>query len=99
MLEFSKSVFDTLLKSAPSKRNTYEECEFSLYLQKHVFDKFLMDEEVALAELDFNAFELSHVIPEGYSEMYRRTSIGWAKGFNKYLKDLPAIFVNEKSFF
>ena len=99
MLEFSKRVFYTLLRSAPSKRDASEKCEFSPYLQQYVFDKLLVDEEVALAELDFNAFELSHAIPEGYSEMYRRTSIGWAKGFNKYLKDLPAIFVNEKNFF
>lgn len=98
-MEFNKQRFFRALLEAPKEEPILEPAEHSDYLQQQVFDKLNAGEAVKLAELDWSAFELRHVTPEGYAKPYEKLHMGWLQGINRFLRKVPAVNLNEKGFF
>ena len=70
MLEFNKDRFLSLLCAAPKIEPVIEEPEHSEYVQS-LIDTFKKEGRLDLTEINFDAFDLCHVTPEGYTRMYR----------------------------
>lgn len=98
-MEFDKQKFLQNLLDAPAEEPLLEPSEHSEYLQKQVFAKLAADEAVDLTSLDWDAFELRHVTPEGYARQHERIHGGWLQGINYYLQTAPAVPLTEKGFF
>ena len=98
-MEFDKRRFLQALLDAPEEKPFLEPPEHSEYLQKQVFDKLTAGEEFRWLDLDWDAFDLRHVTPARYAQMYERTHCGWLQGVNHLLHDVPAASLNEKCFF
>jgi len=98
-MEFDKSKFIQNLLDAPAEDPFLEQPEHSDYLQKQVFDKLAAGETVDLTTLDWNAFDLRHVTPEGYVEQYEDEHKDWVMGANWLLRKSPAVCLNQKVFF
>lgn len=98
-MEFDKQRFLQTLLEAQEERPLLEPPEHSEYLQTYVFDKLKADETFDLTELDWNAFDLRHVTPEGYLQRYEQLHRDWLYGINHFLRETPAIRVDEKRFF
>ncbi|MCI6361973.1 hypothetical protein [Intestinimonas butyriciproducens] len=66
MLEFNKDRFLSLLCAAPKIEPVIEEPEHSEYVQS-LIDTFKKEGRLDLTEINFDAFDLCHVTPEGYA--------------------------------
>ena len=73
-MEFDKRRFLQALLDAPEEKPFLEPPEHSEYLQKQVFDKLTAGEEFRWLDLDWDAFDLRHVTPARYAQMYERTN-------------------------
>lgn len=98
-MEFDKQRFVRALLDAPEEAPLFEPPEHSDYLQREVFDKLAAGEKVDLTSLDWDAFDLRHVTPEGYAKQYEKPHKGWLQGINHFLRKVPAANSNEKGFF
>ena len=98
-MEFDKRRFLQALLDAPEEKPFLEPPEHSEYLQKQVFDKLTAGEEFRWLDLDWDAFDLRHVTPEGYAQPYEQLHCGWLQGVNHLLRDIPAASLNGKRFF
>ena len=98
-MEFDKQRFVQALLDAPKEAPLLEPSEHSDYLQREVFDKLVAGEQVDLASLNWDAFDLRHVTPKGYTEQYEKPHKGWLQGINGFLHKVPAANSNEKGFF
>lgn len=98
-MEFDKQRFIHALLEAPIETSLLEPPEHSEYLQTQVFDKLAVDDRVDLQALDWDAFDLRHVTPEGYNQQYHRIHKGWLQGINHFLRKTPAASLAEKGFF
>ena len=98
-MEFDKRRFLQALLDAPEEKPFLEPPEHSEYLQKGGGDKLTAGEEFRWLDLDWDAFDLRHVTPARYAQMYERTHCGWLQGVNHLLHDVPAASLNEKRFF
>lgn len=98
-MEFDKLRFLQTLQDVPVEQPLLETPEHSEYLQTHVFDKLSASQPLDLTELDWNAFELRHVMPADYVHQYNWTHQGWLRGINALLHKTPAENLKEKGFF
>ena len=98
MLEFDKQCFEELLRSAPPKKELIEQPEFSPYVQE-VFDTLAREGELDFTKIDWNAFDLCHVTPPGYENIYTHTNSGWIKGFIEFCRKTPTAQLHQRTFF
>lgn len=98
-MEFDKQKFFRNLMDAPAEEPFLEPPEHSEYLQKQVFDKLAAEKTADLKSLDWDAFDLRHVTPENCGKQYETMHKGWLRDFNRYLRKIPAISLNQKRFF
>ncbi len=98
-MEFDKQRFFQSLLDMPAEQPLLETPEHSDYLQKQVFDKLAADQPIDLTDLDWDAFELRHVIPNGLDTQHGRIHYGWLCGVNAILHNIPAANLSEKRFF
>jgi hypothetical protein len=99
MLEFDRTIFAALLSTALPKQSVSEDGEHSEYLQKQVFDVLRAKENIDLRKIDFGAFELCHVIPDGYMNRNMQSENGWLLRFNQYIKQTPPVSLKQRQFF
>ena len=98
MLEFSKERFAELLLTAPSKEPYVAAPEHSAYVQT-LMDQMKESEELDLACIAWDAFNVHHVTPHDYEKLYLRTSKGWTKGIIHFCKETPAVLLQKRTFF
>lgn len=83
----------------PAWESIPEPAEHNEYLQKNVFDELLQGHPLDLLKLDFDAFTLRDVTPEAYRGIMADNLSGWAKRFNKFVKETPVAVQKESVFF
>lgn len=98
MAEFDKLLFLQTLRELPELRSPLREPHYNKYLAQ-VFQKLQEDGTVDLETLDLSGVSLHDLTPKGYPSIYREVSRGWAMGLNKFLKDTPAAYLKQKTFF
>lgn len=76
MLEFHRDRFVQLLHEVPAKETILSEPKYSPYLQT-VMDTVKKDGVLNLAMINWLAFEMEEVTPEGLNDICRRTESGW----------------------
>ena len=76
MLEFHRDRFAQLLHEVPAKETILPEPKYSPYLQT-VMDTVKKDGVLNLAMINWLAFEMEEVTPEGLNDICRRTESGW----------------------
>lgn len=98
MLDFNKERFLSLLCAAPKIEPVIEEAEQSEYVQT-LIDAFEKDGRLELDRIDFNAFDLCHVTPQGYSRIYDHVKDGWVKGIVRFCRNTPPAHLQQRTFF
>lgn len=98
-MEFDRNRFLQALLDAPEEVPLLDPPEHSDYLQKQVFDKLEAGEGIRWPDLDWDAFDLRHVTPEGYAWRYGELHRSWLMGINEALRETPAACLREKGFF
>lgn len=98
MLEFNKERFLSLLCAAPEIEPVIEEAEHSEYV-KSLVDAFQKDGRLDLNQINFDAFDLCHVTPKGYSRIYDRVKDGWVKGVVHFCRKTPTAHLQKRAFF
>ena len=98
MAEFDKQFFLQALRELPERRSPLREPQYSQYLAQ-IFQKLKEDGALDLETLDLSGVSLHDLTPEGYPSIYQEVSRGWAMGLNKFLKDTPAAYLKQKTFF
>lgn len=99
MVQFDKDMFlDTLRYTAAPSKITISGVH-SEYLQREVFDKLKRGESVDLMALDWNAFDMCHVTPQGYDERYESNNRSWLRGLNRHFRRAEAVSLLRRNFF
>lgn len=98
MLDFHKERFLSLLCAAPKIEPVIEEAERSEYVQT-LIDTFKRDGCLDLGTINFDAFDLRHVTPEGYSRIYDHVKDGWVKGIVRFCRNTPPAHLQQRTFF
>lgn len=99
MSEFDKNCFLRLLREAPEGVSLDIRAEHSEYLQKNVFDRLKTEGTFALDKLDWDAFQLCHVIPEDREELLARVKKDWVSGLHGFLRHFAAAPLTDRAFF
>lgn len=76
MLEFYRDRFVQLLHDVPAKEPVLSEPKYSPYLQS-VMDTAKKEGVLNLAMINWLAFEMEEVTPEGLNDICRRTESSW----------------------
>ena len=98
MAEFDKLLFLQTLRELPERRSPLREPHYNKYLAQ-VFDGLRKNSSLDLMALDLSAVSLHDLTPKGYSDVYRNVAQGWAQGLNHFLKETPAAYLKQKTFF
>ena len=99
MLEFDKDTFARLLMEAPPRKQVVDTPTFSPYIQSVLDTLKAPEAELDLTKINWNAFELSDVTPEGYETLYPHVNDGWIKTFISFCKKAPSHQLQKRSFF
>ena len=91
MAEFDKLLFLQTLRELPERRSPLREPHYNKYLAQ-VFDGLRKNSSLS-------AVSLHDLTPKGYSDVYRNVAQGWAQGLNHFLKETPAAYLKQKTFF
>ena len=98
-MEFAIKQLSELLREVPPRHITSEKGVHSDYLQTVVFDRLARGEPVDFARLDWNAFEMCHLLPESYGNDCLFIEKGWAQGLNHRLQNAPPAQPKDQKFF
>ena len=98
MAEFDKLLFLQTLRELPERRSPLREPHYNKYLAQG-FDGLRKNSSLDLMALDLSAVSLHDLTPKGYSDVYRNVAQGWAQGLNHFLKETPAAYLKQKTFF
>ena len=99
MIEFNIAAFAERLAKLPVRVSPPEPGTHSQYLQENVFDMLRQNGKLDLRELDCDAFSYQDVTPKSYCSCFASTQSGWAKTFNRFVKDTGASSRKEPTFF
>lgn len=98
MAEFDKLRFLQTLRELPEHKSPLREPQYNAYLAQ-VLDGLRKNGSLDLTSLDLSAVPLHDLTPEGYSDVYQSVAQGWAQGLNHFLKETPAAYLKQKTFF
>ena len=98
MLEFYKDRFAQLLHEAPAKDPVLSKQKHSPYLQS-VMDTVKKDGVLHLAMINWSAFEMEEVTPEGLNDICRRTESGWIAALASNSKKAQTFRLLHRTFF
>ena len=99
MIEFNIATFAERLVKLPVRVSPPESGMHNRYLQENVFDALKQNGKLDLRELDCDAFTYQDVTPKSYCSCFASTQSGWAKTFNRFVKDTGASSRKEPTFF
>jgi len=99
MKEFDVSQFCALLRAVPEARPIVEPPERSEYLQKQVFDVLKEKGRIDLRQLDWDAFDIKHVIFGQDAASLNSIPDGWLSGINRFLHNTPGAATDQRRFF
>ena len=98
MLEFHRDRFAQLLHEVPAKETILPEPKYSPYLQT-VMDTVKKDGVLNLAMINWLAFEMEEVTPEGLNDICRRTESGWIAALTGNSKKAQTFRLLHRTFF
>ncbi len=99
MFEFNVAAFADRLAKLPVRVSLLESGTYNRYLRENVFDVLRQSGKFDLRDLDCDAFTYQDVTPVSYPSCFIHSQVGWAKTFNKFVKDTGASSRKEPSFF
>ena len=99
MIEFNIAAFADRLVNLPVRVSPPESGTYNRYLQENVFDALRQNGKLDLRELDCDAFSYQDVTSKSYCSRFVHNQKGWAKTFNKFVKDTGASSRKEPTFF
>ena len=99
MFEFNVAAFAERLAKLPVRVSLLESGTYNRYLRENVFDVLRQSGKFDLRELDCDAFTYQEVTPKSYGSCFANSQKGWAKTFNRFVKDTGASPRKEPSFF
>ena len=99
MPEFNVAAFAQRLAKLPERVSPPESGTYNRYLQENVFDVLRQNGKLDLREVDCDAFSYQDVTPKSYCSCFAHSQKGWAKTFNKFVKDTGASSRKEPTFF
>lgn len=100
MLSFDRERFALALCSATSReaKPMLPEAGKGPYI-KELLERFEKENAVDLSVVDWDAFELEDVTPEGYASASQENYESWIMGFIRFCKTTPVFQRRERSFF
>ena len=99
MINFDTNHFYQRLHEMPNKHILPAGPEYSEYLQKEVFDPLIRGETIDLANLDWNAFALRHVLIEYLYDDYAKVERDLLQRTRQLLRHAEPAWRLERKYF